>query len=253
MRFALLVPPGISKYKFAERLAEHYKVNVIDSHDMLLREVNSGTETGQDIKKQVDAGKTVSDDNIIYVLNKTLKEADYESGFILAGLPTNAAHAEALDKVLNKQKHTLAGLVYLDLDYDQLMEALTGQLTCRACKSTFNIYNSPPMMDGICDECGAKLYMRADDREETISRRIREYQTHLEQLKPFYKTRFFQVSADISGHINPDTLYEAIEKAVTGLKPKAKAKAKPKAKPKAKAPAKTTKAAPRKKTTTKKT
>jgi len=39
----------------------------------------------------------------------------------------------------------------------------------------------PPKVDEICDECGARLIQRSDDREEVVRRRLRVYE---EQTKP---------------------------------------------------------------------
>ena len=57
MRIALLTPPGIIKYNFTESLSEKYSTPIISIKDLLLKEVQSGSDLGVDIKKQVDKRK----------------------------------------------------------------------------------------------------------------------------------------------------------------------------------------------------
>ena len=68
-------------------------------------------------------------------------------------------------------------MIYLDLDREQIMERLTGRLTCSKCGTNYHETFHPPEEEGTCDECGAELYRRQDDEESTIQKRIEESQS----------------------------------------------------------------------------
>ena len=215
MRISLLTPPGIAKFNISERISEKYSIPIISLKDLLLQEVNSGSELGLDIKKQIDNSKPVSNDNIISIMTKAFEDEFYSDGFLLDGLPCNKVQAEALDNILAKRDQGLQGLIFLHLDYDKLMEFMTGQLSCRSCSKEFNIYFNPPYLDKVCDDCGGKLYQRADDREETISRRIRDFEAYLDTLKEYYNSSLLKI---IVTGIDSDLIFKLSVKAVDSCK-----------------------------------
>ena len=71
---------------------------------------------------------------------------------------------------------------------------------CPACKRTYNLSSQPPARDGVCDDDGASLQQRSDDREEAIRERLSAYEAQTAPLIEFYKKsgRFFEVDGDQS-------------------------------------------------------
>ena len=189
IRVALLGPPGSGKEEYASQLAEKYGVPMISVGDLLKQEVERGTSAGSDIQKAQKNKKQVHDDIVSQVLLQRLSEKDVENGFVLEGGPKTAPQAAAIDAFLLRQGRGFAGVVLIRFDYDEFMESMTGRLTCRDCGSLFNIYTHPPIVERICDLCGGRLHRRVDDREETISRRLREYEALEEPLTRFYEGR----------------------------------------------------------------
>ncbi|MHB8103948.1 MAG: adenylate kinase family protein, partial [Dehalococcoidales bacterium] len=47
--------------------------------------------------------------------------------------------------------------------------------------------DNPPKVKGICDRCGGELYQRADDKPETIKKRLKVYETETSPLIDYYK------------------------------------------------------------------
>ena len=45
----------------------------------------------------------------------------------------------------------------------------------------------PPKKAGLCDKCGTQLYQREDDREETITRRLKVYEEQTAPLVEYYR------------------------------------------------------------------
>jgi len=87
---------------------------------------------------------------------------------------------EELDKPLQVALH-------IDVDFDTLMQRLTGRRTCESCGQMYNIYTSPPKIEGVCDRCGGRLVQRADDNEETIRKRLEVYRSQTMPLIAYYR------------------------------------------------------------------
>lgn len=82
---------------------------------MLRAAVAAGTPTGLKAKAVMDAGKLVSDDILLAMLEERLSQDDVKNGFILDGYPRNVAQAEALGHLLTKIGQPLDAVVKLDV------------------------------------------------------------------------------------------------------------------------------------------
>jgi adenylate kinase len=47
----------------------------------------------------------------------------------------------------------------------------------------------PPKVEGKCDRCGGELYIRDDDKIESIENRLRVYKDQTEPLIAYYRDR----------------------------------------------------------------
>jgi len=186
MRIILLGAPGSGKGTQAQSLVNRYKVPQISTGDLLRNAVSAGTELGRKAKQFMDAGQLVPDSVVLGMIRERLAQPDADNGFILDGFPRNEPQAEALDKLLEEMKQPLDLALLIDVDYDVLMQRLTGRLTCESCGSVFNIYTNPPKQDDACDKCGGKLHHRADDNEETIGNRLKVYDAQTKPLIAYF-------------------------------------------------------------------
>ncbi|MBT3348014.1 MAG: AAA family ATPase [Thiotrichales bacterium] len=196
IRMSLLGPRGSGKEEYAKKLAERYKVPMISMSGILNDEVDTGSQLGIDIQKGLRNKKPVNNDLVLQVLTARLSKDDVQDGFILDGGPKSSGQSAGLDALLLKQGVGFAGIIIIKYDYDQFMESMTGRLSCRGCGEKFNIYTDPPVVDNVCDYCGSRLHRRADDREETISRRLRNYEALEPVLQKFYQNRMRIVKGD---------------------------------------------------------
>ena len=187
MRIVLLGAPGSGKGTQAKLLMKKYGVPQVSTGDLLRAAVKAGTPLGLQAKAAMDAGRLVSDEIVLAMIRERLSQADARKGFILDGFPRNLAQAEALDAMLDKLGIPLQLAVLIDIDLDILMQRMTGRRTCESCGQMYNIYSSPPKWEDRCDLCGGKLRHRADDNEETISNRLRVYETQTAPLIDYYR------------------------------------------------------------------
>ena len=214
VRIALLGPRGSGKEEFAQKLSEKYGVPMVSIGELLKQEVGSGSSLGADILKGQKSKRPVQDDLVLQVLLERLSQEDATQGFVLEGGPKNGVQGKGVDAFLLRQGHGFSGVVLLRYDYDEFMEAMTGRRSCRECGSQFNIYTNPPIVDHICDSCGGRLHSRVDDREEKISRRLREYEAMESPLADYYEARLEVVE----GGFNEDRVYQRVVQAAERLR-----------------------------------
>jgi adenylate kinase len=168
-------------------------------------------------------GELVPDELMYGIVATRLREADCKRGFVLDGFPRTAAQAGWLDAFLEKEvfenktgngsqagaaKAAQAGsgescrcplvVIQLLVDYNQLLQRLTGRRSCPTCGLLYNIHSQPPRVDGLCDVDGSKLVIRDDDREEVISERLAAYDRQTRLVADYYKAqgRLVAINAD---------------------------------------------------------
>jgi adenylate kinase len=114
------------------------------------------------------------------MMNERISEEDCSNGFILDGFPRALSQAEALSKIVD-----LDAVVNIVVDESVLVKRITGRRMCK-CGATFHVEFNPPRQEDICDQCGAQLYQRDDDKEETVLQRLEVYRSQTEPLVEYY-------------------------------------------------------------------
>ncbi|HYQ70401.1 MAG TPA: adenylate kinase [Gammaproteobacteria bacterium] len=216
----LLGAPGSGKGTQAKRLVERYKVPQISIGDLLRAAVASGSSLGRQAKAAMDAGQLVSDDIVLSVVQERLIRADARKGFILDGFPRNLQQAEALDLLLTSLGRPLNLALLIAVDVDALIQRLVGRRTCLSCGQMYNVFYSPPHIEGRCDVCGGRLRHRADDNEEIIGDRLRVYETHTLPVISYYQEQ--EKLRTVQGVGEADTVFKAVVKVYEDVKKHAK-------------------------------
>lgn len=187
MKIVLLGAPGSGKGTQAKLLTTKYGVPQISTGDLLRAAVKAESLLGVQAKAAMDSGRLVSDEIVLAMIKERLAQPDAKNGFILDGFPRNIPQAEALDLMLDRLKQPLQSALLIDVDFDSLIQRMTGRRTCESCGQMYNIYTSPSKLDDQCDKCGGNLHHRADDNEETIGNRLRVYEAQTAPLIDYYK------------------------------------------------------------------
>ena len=181
MKLVLIGAPAAGKGTQAARLVKHYGIAHISTGDMLRRAIRLGTPTGKQAKETIDAGKLVSDEIVIAMVEERIREADCVNGFLLDGFPRSVHQAEALEGF-----SAIDCVIEIDVADDKLLSRLTGRRVCKDCQGTFHISQ---LEKEVCPVCGGALYQRDDDKPETIENRLKVYHTQTAPLIAFYKER----------------------------------------------------------------
>lgn len=201
MRIVLLGAPGSGKGTQAKLLTEKYRIPHVSTGDLLRANLAAGTPLGLQAKAAMDAGQLVSDDLVLAIIRERLKNPDAKKGFILDGFPRNIPQANALDGMLRNIGQPLDAAILMEVDFDILMQRLTGRRTCENCGAAYNVYTNPPRLEDQCDRCGGPLHHRADDNEETIGNRLRVYEGQTKPLIGYYRDQGRIETVDAVGDV----------------------------------------------------
>ncbi len=189
MNLILFGAPGAGKGTQGALLASRLAIPRISTGDLLRQAVSQGTALGQKARKYMDAGELVPDSIILDMVCEVVKGDGAREGFILDGFPRNVPQAEALDGMLCALGKGVDAVAVLDVADEVVIRRIAGRRSCPTCKAVYNVYLEPPRSEGRCDNCGTGLAQRADDREETVRRRLQVYREQTEPVLAYYRER----------------------------------------------------------------
>jgi adenylate kinase len=183
----LLGPPAAGKGTQAKLISETFGIPQISTGDILRANVAQKTELGLKAKAIMGRGDLVPDELVCDMVASRLREADCARGFILDGFPRTVRQAEWLDAQLEKMREAKKGdecaqaacaapvVIRLVVDYNILLQRITGRRSCPTCGRVYNVYFQPPKVQGICDVDGTPLMTRPDDEEDVFKERMKAY------------------------------------------------------------------------------
>ena len=190
MKLIFLGPPGAGKGTQAERIAKQYDIAHISTGDMLRAEIRNATPLGAQAKAYIDRGELVPDSVIIDMVEQRIQAEDCQNGFLLDGFPRTTAQADALAKLVE-----IDCVVDIEVPFERLVARISGRRMCPACGAAHHVSTHK---SDTCVKCGATLYQRDDDREETVQNRLVVYEAKTAPLIAYYEERgkLFRVDGD---------------------------------------------------------
>jgi adenylate kinase len=184
LNLIFLGPPGAGKGTVAQAVMDKYNLVQLSTGDLLRAEIASGSELGQKLDVILKAGQLVGDDLMKVILEKDLEKkvsSPNFQGVILDGFPRTLAQADMLGGILAKLGQKLTAVIYIESSKENVVKRLSSRWTCEKCKKVYNTVTNPSKKPGVCDDDGAKLIQRDDDKPETIAKR---FDTFLEKTSP---------------------------------------------------------------------
>ena len=184
MNLIIMGAPGAGKGTQAEIIAARENIPAISTGQILRDAMAAGTELGKTAKGYVENGDLVPDEIVIGIVRDYLKSEACANGFILDGFPRSIAQAEALEKM----GVVIDAVLSIDVSDDRIVARMSGRRVCK-CGASYHIDYKPSKVEGICDKCSSELYIRADDKAETVITRLHNYHAQTEPLLAFYNER----------------------------------------------------------------
>lgn len=158
----LFGPPGAGKGTQAVRIARKFGWIHISSGDILRAEVSRGTPLGIQVKDLLEAGKLVSDELLISIVESVFLKHIEAAGIIFDGFPRTLNQASGLDDLLKRHNKKVNKVLTLEVDENELIQRLLKRA----------------MEQG-----------RNDDTESVIRQRLVIYHQHTKPLIDYYKER----------------------------------------------------------------
>ena len=190
LNLALMGPPGAGKGTQAERLVDDFDLPYYATGDILRRAVKDGTEIGREAKQFMDRGDLVPDGVIIGVAVERLQQDDTKDGFILDGFPRTTEQAKALDAELDRVGRGLTAALLIDTPDEDVIRRISGRRQC--VKNEQHVYHvdfDPPKHANVCDQDGARLVQRDDDKPDTVRHRLDVYHDQTTPVIGYYEDR----------------------------------------------------------------
>jgi adenylate kinase len=187
MNLILLGPPGAGKGTQAEGIAKKRGLIQLSTGDMLRAAVKAGTPIGQEASVIMEAGGLVPDHVVIKIIAERIAQPDCAKGFILDGFPRTLKQAAALDELLASLGKKIDAVIELKVNDAALIDRITGRYVCANCGASYHDTTCKPKVEGVCDRCGGKDFVRrADDNPETVKNRLMAYYRETAPLIGYY-------------------------------------------------------------------
>jgi adenylate kinase len=185
INIALFGPPGAGKGTQSAFLIEKYDLFYISTGDLLRKELAEETKLGLEAKSIIAAGKLVSDEIIVQILEKTIKENSQAGGFLFDGFPRTTIQAYILEGLMIKLNTSLNCLISIEVPEDESVARLLNR--------------------GLTSG-------RSDDNEDIIRNRLREYEDKTLPVLNYYKEKGNYIAID--GHKSVEEVTAQIEEII---------------------------------------
>lgn len=182
MKLIFLGPPGAGKGTLAALVAGLYKIPHISTGEIFRAAIREKTPLGLKVQAIIDAGQLVSDDITIELVRERLAKSDAKDGFILDGFPRTIPQAEALAGIVS-----VDAAVNFDIADKDVVARLSGRRVCKSCSQNYHVDYMKPKVEGKCDKCGGDLFIREDDKIESITKRLEVYRSQTAPLIDYYR------------------------------------------------------------------
>lgn len=184
MRVILLGAPGAGKGTQAQNIVKKYGIPQISTGDMLRAAVKAGTPLGVKVKEVMSSGGLVSDETIIAIVKERIEAPDCANGFLFDGFPRTIPQAEAL----KASGVPIDFVIEINVDDEEIVSRISGRRVHEESGRVYHVEFHPPKVAGKDDETGDALIQRADDKEETVRKRLEVYHSQTSPLVEFYKS-----------------------------------------------------------------
>ncbi len=212
MHLILMAPPGGGKGTQARRLSRRHDIPHVETGKILRQAVAEESEVGKKAQEYMNRGDLVPDEVMIEIIRERLHRPDCDDGFVLDGFPRTLPQAKELERLFAEENLTLDAVIFLDVSDEEIYDRLGKRRVCVDCGETYHIEQNPPAEEGTCDECGAEIIQREDDRPGAIKKRLEEYREKTEPLLEFYERK--GLLNRIDGEKDIDRITDIIEEMV---------------------------------------
>jgi adenylate kinase len=172
-RILLLVGSvGAGKGTQAAALSQELGLVHLASGNLFRKALRDGSALGERARAYMERGDLVPDDVTIAMFMDELSQPTAAQGAILDGFPRTVAQAQALDATLAARGEGIERVISIEVPVEELVARVAGRRVCPVCGTPYHVVSDPPRVPGRCDNDGAALQQRDDDRAEVVRARL---------------------------------------------------------------------------------
>lgn len=210
-KYVIMGVQGSGKGTQSTMLANDLDLVQISVGDIFRWHIQHHTKLGAKIRRIVDGGNLVGDDVVEEVVRERLRIHDWNYGFIIDGFPRSRPQAEFF-----LESYDIDGVIHLDLPDGEVRRRVLARRLCSRCGLDYNLIAHRPAVEDRCDVCGGDLVRRADDTEEALVNRLRDYHEKTDPVLELFRRKEFVVTVD--ARADRETVQKTI-RAELGLPP----------------------------------
>ncbi|HKW29605.1 MAG TPA: nucleoside monophosphate kinase [Verrucomicrobiae bacterium] len=218
-RLVLLGSPGVGKGTQAELLHQRLGSCHLSTGDVFraAKSLPDGQRSPamEQALEFMRRGELVPDKTVLDMVSERLRCLHCCGGFLLDGFPRTVAQAEALEKLMLHEEVPMTAVLNYELPLDEIVARISGRRTCSKCKAVYHLTSRPPRAADVCDHCGGKLFLREDDRPESVRVRMAAYEKSTRPLIKFYQERGLLVPIVAGG--TPEETFQRTMIALEGV------------------------------------
>ncbi len=215
MNLILLGPPAAGKGTQAQWILRDFDVVHVSTGDMLRKAIADGTELGKLARPLLADGKLVPDEIVNGIIQEWLKAADPARGIVFDGFPRTVAQARALDEMMASVGRKIDAVISIQVNEETVVARIGGRWSCPKDGAVYHATNRPPRVIGTCDQCGAQLVQRDDDKPEKIVERYKQYLEKTMPLADYYGAK--GCLRPIDGTRDAQAVYDELHAALKAL------------------------------------
>ncbi len=190
-KYVVMGVQGSGKGTQGAMLATGLDLVQISVGDMFRWHVQHHTKIGAQVRRTIAGGNLVEDELVEKVVRERLDVHDWNYGFVVDGFPRNRRQAEFF-----LESYDIDGVIHLDLPDDEVRRRVLARRLCSTCGMDYNLIAHRPKDEARCDVCGGVLVARADDTEEALEARLRDYHTKTGPVLDLFRGKEFVVTVD---------------------------------------------------------
>jgi adenylate kinase len=202
-KYVIIGVPGSGKSTQASILAADLDLVHISVGDIFRWNVQNHTKMGAQVRRIMASGELVGDDLAEKVTGDRLAEHDWNYGFVVDGFPRNVRQAEFF-----LESYDIDGVIHLDMPDSEVRRRVLARRLCADCGVDYNLIQSRPATEGVCDVCGGDLVAREDDTEEALAVRLRDYHDKTDPVLDLFRRK--ECVATIDATASKDEVQQAI-------------------------------------------
>ncbi|HKO84313.1 MAG TPA: nucleoside monophosphate kinase [Actinomycetota bacterium] len=196
-KYIIMGVQGSGKGTQAKLLAGRLELEHISVGDIFRWNVQHHTKLGAQVRRSVAAGELVADDLVAAVVHRRLSEHDWNFGFIIDGFPRNQPQARFF-----LESYDLDAVILLEVPDQLVRDRILSRRLCSRCGVDYNLISSRPAIEGVCDVCGGRLVVRADDTPEVVEGRLRDYHEKTRPVLELFGAKEVIVAMDATGPVD---------------------------------------------------